>query len=432
VNCTSCGAGLASDQAYCIACGQRVGALGMPFVQPPPQGAPAVAAGTAAGSSRFALPIAPQMATTLGALAIGFGFVIGNAISPGVKALNAAAPSIAAAPAPAAPTPPADTGGGRGTGGGGGSGSGGGSSSSATVASTGDTSSSSGGGGGGGNKKKTKKKDKGVVTVVGTVVHTNPGAGSFAVAAAGNLQAVHAADLPTPGDKVKLKAHKLFNGTLAQNGSRTAQGAESTAVFSGLVSYRDDTARTYTVSSRGSSVLVHVPVTGAGDIPPLASSVTVTVAIAASTPLVAPVPALPPLVPPPPPAIPPCDTGGPEYPATPPLTDVFPLTQTSVIVDIPHGDTADVEGIVQAACADPAQLVLSADDIRESFSDIELTLPNTFDLTHLVPGQAINATASIAADNSFTVTGLSSDQGATGADDATQGQGTQKSSAASG
>jgi hypothetical protein len=61
-----------------------------------------------------------------------------------------------------------------------------------------------------------------------------------------------------------------------------------------------------------------------------------------------------------------------------------------------------------------------------------LTLPDTFDLTHLVPGQAINATASIAADNSFTVTGLSSDQGTTGADDATQGQGTQKSSAASG
>jgi hypothetical protein len=431
VNCASCGAGLASDQAYCIACGERVAALGMPFVQPPPQGAPAVAAGAAGGSRRFGLPIPPQMATTLGALAIGFGFVIGNAISPGVKALNAAAPSIAAAPAPAAPAPPAATGGG-GTGGGGGGGNGGGSSSSAAVASTGDTSSSSGGGGGGGSHKKKKKKNKGVVTVVGTVVHTNPGAGSYAVAAAGNLQAVHAADLPTPGDKVKLKAHKLFNGTLAQNGSRTAQGAESTAVFSGLVSYRDDTALEYTVSSRGSSVLVHVPVTGGGDIPPLGSSVTVTVSIAASTPLIPPPPPIPPVPPPLPPAIPPCDPGGPEYPATPPLTEVFPLTQTSATVDIPHADTADVEGIVQAACADPAQLVLSADDVRESFSDIELTLPNTFDVTHLIPGQAVNATASIAADNSFTVTGISSDQGTTGAEDATQGQGTQKSSAASG
>lgn len=418
MNCTACGAGLDRDQSYCIACGQRVAALGLPFVQPPPQGAPG--AGPAPGSGRFALPIPPQMATTLGAVAIGFGFVIGNAISPGVNALNAAAPSIAAAPAPVTPAPLPATGGG-GTGGGGGGGDAGSSGSSAIVASTGDTSSSGGGGGGGNHKKKKKKKDKGVVTVVGTVVHTNPSAGSYAVAAGGTLQAVHAADLPTPGDKVKLEAHKLFNGTLAQNGNRTAQGVQATAAFSGLVSFRDETARDYTVSSRGSSVLVHVPVTGAGDIPPLASSVTVNVAIAASTPLVAPVPA----VPPPPPPLPGCDTGGPVYPATPPLAAVYPLTQTSVTVDLPHGDTADIEAIVQAACADTGSLVLSADDLRESFSDIEWSLPSTFDATRLEPGQSISVTASIAADNSFTVTGVSSDQGTAGADDATQGQGTQ-------
>lgn len=438
MNCTSCGAGLGTDQVYCVSCGQRATPLGLPFVQAPQAGVQP----QAPGSSRFSFPVPPQMATTLGALAIGFGFVIGNAISPGVRAISAAVtPSTASAPAPA-PVAAVPLGDGGGTGAGGG-GAAGGSGASAIAASTGDTPAPSGGGGNGGgggdrHKKKRKKKQKpakDVMTLVGTVVHTNPGAGSYAVAAGGALRAVHAADLPNPGERVTVNVRKLFNGTLAEEGVRAAQGTQQQATFSGVVTFRDETARVYTVSSRGSSVLVHVPATG--DIPPPASAVTVTVSIGAPGPLTEPAPApgpgllgIPPIgstpSTPATPAPAACDENGPGQPATPPTNTASALTQSAVTVDLPHAQAADLEAIVQAVCTDTGRLVLSADDVRESFSDIELALPSTLDAGRLAVGQPISVTSAIAADSSLAVTGFSSDLGTAGANDPAAGQGTQK------
>src|SRR5262249_49326666 len=106
--CESCGAPLATDQRYCVECGQRVGPpLAIPYLPGPP--------GTAVpGQARFVLPIPLQMASTFAAMALGFGVVVGTAISPEASNLIAAPTVVAQAPPtePPASSPEPSTGGG--------------------------------------------------------------------------------------------------------------------------------------------------------------------------------------------------------------------------------------------------------------------------------------------------------------------------------
>jgi hypothetical protein len=85
----------------------------------------------------------------------------------------------------------------------------------------------------------------------------------------------------------------------------------------------------------------------------------------------------------------------------------------------------DMEGIVGATCTDPGQIVLSADDVRDSTNNLLLNAPAPIDVTKLDQDQAIDVTAELGDDGSYTVTGLSSDQGASGADDPAAAQGDQ-------
>jgi hypothetical protein len=422
-SCSSCGTPLAEDQRYCIACGRRVGApIGAVFVQspkaPPAQASPL----KPQAGAKWLPPVPPQMASAFGAMAIGFGVVIGSAISPGVQSLVAASPPlVAAAPvappvaSPAIPSP----------GGGGGSAS---PTPASTFTASTDTGNSGGGNGGGHHKKKKKKKKKpSATTIAGTVVQVNPVAGSFAVAAGGNLISVHSPALPTAGDQVSTQVTKLYNGTYSQDADRTTTGTTKTATFTGVVSYRDETSLTYVVSSRGSSVLVHAPQSTAAQIPPTGAGVTVSVAIGDSAALTAPPPATPaPLIPPPPP---PCDTDGPATPSTPALPTATPLTQTALNIDLPSVNTLDLEGIVQAVCPATSELVISADDTRESFSDMRLPVPasSAIDLATVTVGQSFNLSAAFdPSAKTLTVTGSSSDQGSDGANNAALAQGTEK------
>jgi hypothetical protein len=422
--CSSCGAQLASDQRYCVECGQRVGPpLALPYAIP----APATEPPAAKAGWLAALPIPVQAATTLAAIALGFGVVIGTAISPNLARIVAApAPTVVAqappetpstpsggvgggpaAPAPAAPAP------------------------AAVVASTTPTGSSGGGGGGGrGHRKKKKKKPAAPITFSGTVVRVNPVAQSYTLSSSGGLIAIHADTLPKVGDQVESPVRKLNNGTYAENGSRSPTGTADQASFQGTVTYCADLEQpsascdgnsatdhyVYAVSSLGASVLVSWPHSAANPPPAVGTRVQVGVHIGTTFQPVPPSSWA---------SDPSCTPAYEEEHGQPSPTPTAPeLTQTSISVTA-QATSALLESVVQTVCpGDSPRLVLAADDLRESGRDLaELGVPSGIDLGKLEPGEAVQAAADIAADGTLTLRGITSDQGAAGADDPSQGQG---------
>jgi hypothetical protein len=422
--CSSCGAQLATDQRYCVECGQRVGPpLALPYALP--------ASGTVvpdvAGGGKFALPMPLQTASIFAALALGFGVVVGTAISPNVGGILAAPAPTVVAQAPPPDTSTAATG--AGGGGGGQSAPAASSTPVSTFASTGSGSGGGGGGGGGGKKKKQKQQP---LTFTGTVVRANPVAQSYTIAtSAGGLISIHADTLPNVGDQLESPVRKLKNGTYAEQGARKQTGMTDTSSFLGTVTYCADLEQpatpcdgssstdhyVYMVSSVGASVLVGVPHPAQGAPPKVGSQVQVGVHIGANFQQVTPS------------AWPPVDgTCAPPWdeqhglPASPSATPE--LTQTSVATNA-QGTNALLEAVVQTSCQGPPRLVLSADDNREAGRDLAaLAIPGSIDPAKLTPGQAVQVALDVAPDGAFTLKGIASDQGTNGADDPAQGQGT--------
>ena len=423
--CSSCGAQLATDQRYCIECGQRVGPpMALPYALPVGVTSPP------GGASRwgFALPVPLQTVSTFAALALGFGVVVGTAISPNLAGIVAApSPTVVAEAPPETPSTPSVGGGGTGGGSAGPV-----SSAGTTVAST-TTPSGSGtgnGGGGGGGKKKKKKKKPQADTRTGTVVRVNQVAQSYTIASNNALTAIHAASLPAVGDQVEAPVRKLANGTYTEQGTRTAQGKADGATFVGTVTYCADLEQpnapcdgsapadhyVYTVSSPGASVLVSAPFPAQGSPPKVGAVVNVGVHIGAAFQPVTPASWA---------TDPSCTPAYDEQHGTPAGPATTPsLTQTSVTSN-PPADSADLEAVVQTVCPGGSpKLLLSADDIRESARDLaEFDVPGGIDLGKLSPGEAVYATVGIAGDGKLSLKGITSDAGAGGADDATQGQG---------
>jgi hypothetical protein len=427
--CSSCGAPLAIDQRYCVECGQRVGPpLALPYALPAPVAMPPAAA----GGWLSALPIPIQMATTFAALALGLGVVVGTAISPNLNSILASPTS----PSVVAEQPPTETPSTSGGAGGGGSG-GAAPAASTSVASTTPTSSGGGGGGGSGgggghHKKKKKKSPSAATTFSGTVVRVNQVAQSYTVSASSGLVAIHADTLPKVGDQVESEVRSLANGTYSEN-SRTPTGTADAASFHGTVTYCADleqpSARcdgsaeadhyVYAVSTLGASVLVSWPHSAANPPPKVGSQVQVGVQIGDPFQPVDPLSS---------------DDWATDDACTPPYDEQHglpadpgkppELTQTSVNVT-GQATSATAEAVVQTVCPGGSpRLVLSADDIRESGRDLaELAVPSGIDLAKLSPGEAVQLAVDVAADGGFSLKGITSDQGAAGADDATQGQG---------
>jgi hypothetical protein len=419
--CSSCGAQLATDQRYCIECGQRVGPpMALPYALPagvmsPPGGASRWA---------FALPIPLQTASTFAALALGFGVVVGTAISPNLAGIVAAPSPTVVAEAPPPDTSTAPTGGG---GGGGSSAPAAAATPAATVAST---TTPSGSGGGGGNGGKKKKKKPAPQTFSGTVVRVNPVAQSYTIST-GGLISIHADTLPQVGDKVEVPVRRLKNITYAENGARNQVGTSDSVSFSGTVTYCVDLEQptaacdgssatdhyVYAVSGLGASVLVSAPNPAQGAPPKVGSSVDVTVHIGN------------PFQPIDPATWATDDTCTPPYNeqngAPSPAVKTTELTQTAVNVTS-QSTSATLEAVVQTVCpVGSPKLVLSADDVREAGRDlVPLDVPNGIDPAKLSPGQAVQVAVDVAQDGKFTLRGVTSDQGAAGADDVTQGQGT--------
>jgi hypothetical protein len=439
--CSECGAPLDREQRYCINCGNRVAPpLALPYVPSPPGAAAAagtavVAAGAVAGTAAAAgtgtgtgiaswLPMPIQALTTFAALALGFGVVVGTALSPNLSNLIAAPQQVAqvpVAPAPA-PAPAPSTGGGGGTPAP--------SPSPDSIASTGtsDSSGSSGGGGGGGGSKK-KPKQKKPTYLNGTVIHTNPVAQSYTISSGGGLSAIHANGLPPIGKTVRVPVRSLENRTFAEDGKRQLKADAAQATFAGIVTDNRDSTDplvpdTYTVSARGASVLVHSPPDATPttvELPPaIGSLVTTTVEIRNLVPTPQPIDPSPdsPTCMPPPQGLP-----------SPPVTFTKELHQTAIVVDPAPVAATEVETVIQRLCPSPSEFLLSSDDVREGRTDVLLT-NGGIDISLLAPGQPAIGSVTIVDDPGAPGTktlgaliGVAGDLGAEGADDPEGGQG---------
>ena len=373
-----------------------------------------------------ALPMPVQMVSAFAALSLGFGAVVGTAISPNLTPIVAAPAPIVAAEEPPV-EPPVATGGGGG-------GAGGGSGAPAVTASTASTESGGGGGAGGNKPKKKQKKEKqppeAPITFTGTVVRVNPVAQSYTIST-GSLVSIHADSLPTVGQQLQVPVRQLANGTYAESGTRNAVGVVDAATFSGIVTYCGDLEQSaapcdgssqtdhyvYSVSGIGASVLVSAPYPAQGAPPKVGSVVDLSVKIGDPFQRIAPATWFSD-----PTCTPPYDesAGLPADPGNPP-----DLVQTAANVTGP-ATSASLEAVVQTVCPGEApKLVLSADDVRGAGRDLAaLQVPAGIDLTRLTPGQAVQAAVGLAEDGSVLLQGITSDQGTAGADDPAQGQGT--------
>ncbi len=176
----------------------------------------------------------------------------------------------------------------------------------------------------------------------GTVVHVNPAAGSYALAlSGGELVAIHAAKLPRPGAKLRVPIRRLANGTLAEAERPAKSGTAARAAFDGTVTYgepRPSRPRLHRLLARRLD-----PGPGSPDptgtppvLPALGSYVTVEVAIEPRA----------------------------------------PLRQIRVEVDdVPPTTYLELSGIYAGLSPETGQLLLSADDTRESGQDLTLNVP---------------------------------------------------------
>jgi hypothetical protein len=273
--------------------------------------------------------------------------------------------------------------------------------------------------------------------LTGTVVHVNPAASSYTVAEAGGaMSAVHAGKLPRAGTEVEVPIRALANGTMAEAGKRQRSGSQKRVTLVGIVTFVDPnpTAPAYTVSSRGSSLLVHVRPDPAGAVPPLPvfgayASVAAEIEVPAS-PTESPPPtsdAASPTTTTSPAEVAPVPAGAcipdPAQPPLPPVQLKSILWQRQVSADGAPFTHGDFEGIVTAVCPATAQILLSADDVRASGEDVLVAVPPEIVANELVVGDSVIASADIGADGLLTLTGLASDERLPGADDAKATQG---------
>jgi hypothetical protein len=264
---------------------------------------------------------------------------------------------------------------------------------------------------------EAEEEETEAVALKGTVVRANPAAGSYTLAApSGELVSVHAPKLPKAGTKLAIEATPLPNNTFAE-GEREKAGTATKSSFTGVVTYVDPDPLdpVYTVSGRGSSLLVHADPAALATLPALGAyaKVAVTIEPAPSAPEATP-PAeiLPP---------PPC---APDPALKAPAASTTRLVQRKLEVETTEPATyMDLAGVVTALCPATGQLLLSADDMRESGTDLTLTVPVKIKTAGLKLGQSLLATAEVAEDGTLTLAGLASDEGLKGAEDEKAAQG---------
>lgn len=221
----------------------------------------------------------------------------------------------------------------------------------------------------------------------GTVVRVNKRSTSYAIATGEqDLIAIHARQLPKPGDSVRADARPLANGTYEEVGEREQIDTATSAAFRGWVTWVAPEGLAYTVSHRGASLLVRRA--DAADPVPLGAPVAVAADIDP-------------------------DSGG--------------LTQITLTAEGERTDSpVHVAGTVRAVDREQRTIALTADDLGESGAELTIAVPDEeIDLGKIEPRDVVDATVVIGADASYTLTGVSSNENAKAADDTEQAQGDQ-------
>ncbi len=231
----------------------------------------------------------------------------------------------------------------------------------------------------------------------GTVVQVSPAAGSYAMAIdGGELISIHARELPDPGAQLSGPLRQLANSTYAEAAElELGRKAVKEATFSGTVTFVDanPAAPAYTVSGRGSSLLVHVDPDPSGVVPEL-PAVGSLVKVAAKI----------------------------EPPAEP--KGNLTLLQSKLAVEsVPPATYLELAGLAKEVVPETGQLSFSADWAGESESTLLLTVPPEIDSAKLKLGDSYLATVEITEDGSLELKGIASDERSKGADDSASAQG---------
>ena len=225
--------------------------------------------------------------------------------------------------------------------------------------------------------------------VKGTVVHRNARAHSFVVAdRSGRLTAIHSPRFVRVGSLVVVSAYGLRNGTLAARSIRIV-GRRSQTRVRGVVTHVDTAGGTFTLSTRGVSMLVSRTRRGHVSSVDALPTVGTTVSVAGQL-----------------------DGQGDLEAQT--VTETG--TQASGIY---------LEGTVLAIDTVARTLTISAEDTAQSGQSITVTVPASLELSTFTVGEEVELQATLQPDGTYLLQGSASDTGAQGASDQVDQQGTQ-------
>jgi hypothetical protein len=457
--CPACGAPLAEDQRYCVACGARLqGIPRAPEAEPP--GAPQEGHErshrghtlTIRVRGRAGIVRLPDKRSTLALTAgiLGVGVLMGVAVGP--VAAGSSLPSVRQIIAVVTGQPQVQSGASA-PAAGGGSSSGMGADTSSSSSSSVDTGASSATppstdtGAAASTGTDTTVTTDTTTTTTDTTTTTTPAAtkpkppkltlsgvvaavdsaaqGFALVDRRGRLFAIHADTTPKVGKLVKVSRRKLANGTIEALRVVETKTARATKLgLEGVVTFVDPANRRYAISSHGASILVAAsaqpPAAPASDASPASLLDSVISTLLGKPPTATPAVSAP--APGPIPtlghrlrielAIPSGTTAAAPAPAAIGLAE---LARTDRGAAKPPLELA---GVISAIDTVARKLTVSSDGPGTTNGGaIVLVAPTSVDLTKLATGLAIVAHATVAADGTYTATGVASDSGATAADD---------------
>jgi len=241
-----------------------------------------------------------------------------------------------------------------------------------------------------GAQAKTRK------SVHGTVVHRNAKAGTFTVATGkGRLFAIHSDSSPGVGTKVKVGVRKLANRTYGAT-TLVAGKHRSKARLHGRVSHVSADGTSYTVSSRGVSMLVHTRPGGAA--PAVGTIVTVSGTLEE-------------------------EDQNEEATAEDQDQNEGNLEEEDLQEEGEDTDGFVVEGTILEINTLERTLTISSDDDQESGETDVVKVPPSFDMSLFSVGQEVELNVLPLGGGQFELLGSADDEGEQGADEDEDDQG---------